>query len=476
MRGILGALSSGDDMNRDYRKIILNVYVAFVCIGSISILVLVILGTKDWTLPLRSFLVWIGLVVAAELSPITLPKGGASLSVGGAIDFGIVLLFPTPLAAIGGAISGLVNSISRGVETRKLLFNVSMDSITMAISSEIITRYGVKISYFPGLDMSLWPLNKLLVPYIAAIMTYYALNTGLTSTAISISTGTPVFEVWRSNYLWTMASYLAMAPMGFVLATIYHVFYMSDPLFAIFGLLIFIIPLIVIRSSFIWFININRTYFAAIRALTSALDASHHYTQGHSRRVAANAVTVGKAMRLSAKEIETIEQGAVLHDIGKIGMATGILDKKGPLSNIEWAKMKQHPILGSRIIKDLTFLHDANPIVVHHHERYDGKGYPTGLAAERIPIGARIVNVVDSLDALTSNRSYRDALERDQAINLLRVNAGTQFDPEVVNAIQRLYQSGELVFQDTEEMEDEDLIFTVSEVREALQALDKGKA
>jgi HD-GYP domain-containing protein (c-di-GMP phosphodiesterase class II) len=445
----------------------------FLSLVSFSILIFVILSTHDWTPALRSFLVWAGLIVAAELAPITLPKGGASLSVGGAIDFGIVLLFPTPLAAIGGAVSGLVNSISRGVELRKLLFNVSMDSITMAIASEIITKYGVKISYFPGLDISLWPLNRLLVPYIAAILAYYVLNTGLTSIAISISTGTPFFDIWRSNYLWTMASYLAMAPMGFVLATIYHVFYVSDPIFAILGLLIFIIPLIVIRSSFIWFINVNRTYFAAIRALTSALDASHHYTQGHSRRVAANAVTVAKALRLSARDIETIEQGAVLHDIGKIGMETGILDKEGPLSSIEWAKMKQHPILGSRIIAGLAFLRDANSIVVHHHERYDGKGYPTGLSGDLIPLGARIVNTVDSLDALTSNRAYRDALEREQAINILKANAGSQFDPEVIRVIEQLYQAGELIFQETDEIGDEELIFTISEVNEALEYVEK---
>ena len=455
-------------MKYNIRALLLNTYVAFICCIGVSLIYVLFMGYSEPELPVSSFLVWAVLIVAAELAPITLPKGGASLSVGGAIDFGIILLFPTAFAALAGAISGLVNSISRRVEFKRLSFNVSMDAITMAIASEIISTYGVKISYFPGLDVSLWPLNRLIVPYLIAILAYYLLNTGLTSIAISISTGTSIVEIWRTNYLWTIASYLAMAPMGFVLAAIFYVFNANDPIFAVVGLLIFIIPLIVIRSSFIWFIDVNRTYFASIRALTSALDASHHYTQGHSRRVAQNAVTVARTMKLSGREIETIEQGAVLHDLGKIGMDTRILDKEGPLTSIEWMKMKQHPIQGSRIIAGLTFLHDANQIVTHHHERFDGKGYPVGLSGEEIPLGARIVNVADALDALTSNRSYRGALDHEQALRILRTNSGTQFDPKVVKVIESLYESGDLVFQDSDESDEDELVFTVLEVKEAL--------
>lgn len=420
---------------------------------------------------LIAFLVWVSLVVIADLTPIPLPRGDAVLSVGGAIDFGIILLFPTSVAALTGVASGFISSVVRRVEARKVIFNMGMNALTMMAASEVVRLLGGKIGVLDPAQLVDWPLSRMFLSYLVAAIVYFVVNTGLTSIAISLSTGSSVFSVWRTNYMWAIVSTLAIAPIGFILAAVYHV--LSDShVIAILGLMIFILPVIVIKNSYKWFTSVNETYFSAIRALISALDASHHYTQGHSKRVSTNAVRVARFMRLPEDVIEDIERGAILHDIGKIGLDKTILDKEGPLNSFEWAQMKQHPVLGSRIIRDLSFLKDARKIILHHHERIDGRGYPAGLQGDEIPVGARIVNVVDALDALTSNRSYRPAMTAKEAIEILRTNAGMQFDSEVVDAVETLSQRDELIFQKAmpEGDRDGEILFTGHELLNALQS------
>lgn len=417
-----------------------------------------------WT----SLAIWLVMVIAADLTPITLPRGGAVLSVGGAIDFGIILLFPTFFAAIAGIVSGVTGGLVRRIELRKLVFNSSMNVVTMVLTSEVVYLFGGKLPNIEPSQIANLPLSNMLLAYVAAASVYFILNTGLTSVAISLSTAVPLLSVWSRNYKWTIVSSLAIAPIGFILAVVYNVL-AGNIILAGIGLLIFMLPLVVLRSSFKWFTDVNETYFSSIRALVSALDASHHYTQGHSQRVSDNAVRVARFLRLPEKEVDTIEQGAVLHDIGKIGLDKAILDKDGPLNSLEWARMKLHPLLGARIIKDLGFLQDAKPIILYHHERMDGRGYPTGMRGKEIPLGARVVNVVDALDALTSNRSYRPAMTPEEALRILEDNSNKQFDPSVVEAICELHEEGELVFQEDESQEeDQEILFTSTELVEAL--------
>ncbi|MFO7767537.1 MAG: HD-GYP domain-containing protein [bacterium] len=457
------------------KSIGLDIYVGLVVLAAVAGIFLSWNQSYLTQISIAAFIVWVSLVVIADLTPIVLPRGEAVLSVGGAIDFGIILLFPTFVAALTGIASGFISSVVRRVESRRVIFNMGMNALTIMAASEVVRVLGGKIGVLNPAQLVDWPLSRMFLSYFFAAIVYFLVNTGLTSIAISLSTGSDVLSVWRTNYMWTIVSTLAIAPIGFILAAVYHV--LSDsPVIAILGLMIFILPVIVIKNSYKWFTSVNETYFSAIRALISALDASHHYTQGHSRRVSTNAVRVARSIRLSEDEIENIERGAILHDIGKIGLDKSILDKEGPLNSLEWAQMKQHPVLGSRIIKDLAFLQDAREIILHHHERMDGRGYPAGLPGDAIPIGARIVNVVDALDALTSNRSYRPAMSAEEAIEILRTNSGKQFDPEVVDAVDRLAKRGELIFQRAVSYTDDDgeILFTGHELLDALQS-SRGK-
>jgi putative nucleotidyltransferase with HDIG domain len=177
------------------------------------------------------------------------------------------------------------------------------------------------------------------------------------------------------------------------------------------------------------------TYVGAIRALAMALDARDPYTAGHSERVSAISVAVGRQMGLPAEELEILRLGALLHDIGKIGISDNVLRKPEGLTTEEFELIKEHPTLGARMLRTVPFLTQHLPIVELHHERPDGRGYPHGLTADEIPTLARIVHVADAFDAMTSARAYRPALDSGYAVRELWRSAGTQFDAEVVQAL-----------------------------------------
>ena len=177
-------------------------------------------------------------------------------------------------------------------------------------------------------------------------------------------------------------------------------------------------------------------YVGSIRALALALDARDPYTAGHSDRVSTMSVLVGREMGLAEDDLEVLRLGALLHDIGKIGIADAVLRKPGPLTDDEFAMIREHPALGARILRNVPFLAPHLPIVEYHHERPDGTGYPHQLKGDEIPMAARIVHVVDAFDAMTSARAYRRARNANEAMTELWRHAGTQFDRDVVQALQ----------------------------------------
>jgi putative nucleotidyltransferase with HDIG domain len=183
-------------------------------------------------------------------------------------------------------------------------------------------------------------------------------------------------------------------------------------------------------------------FLGTITALAAAVDAKDPYTFGHSSGVTETTLAIAGEMGLDDKETETLRMAAILHDIGKIGIDGAILNKEGPLDSEERDSINRHPIIGANILSSLDFLEDVVPIVLHHHERYGGGGYPDGIAGEDIPLGARIITVADSYDAMTSDRTYRPAMSASKAIDELTGNVGSQFDPDVVAAFLRVAAHG----------------------------------
>ena len=175
-------------------------------------------------------------------------------------------------------------------------------------------------------------------------------------------------------------------------------------------------------------------YISTVKALAAAIDAKDPYTRGHSQRVMEYAFLGAVPLLFSAQELQAIEQGGILHDIGKIGIDDRILRKPAHLTPKEWSAMRNHPSIGANIIREVPFLETVGKLILYHHEKYDGTGYPEGLRAEDIPIGARLLAVADAFDTMTTDRAYRAALSVSDALNELRRCTGTQFCPVAVDA------------------------------------------
>lgn len=179
-----------------------------------------------------------------------------------------------------------------------------------------------------------------------------------------------------------------------------------------------------------------------VRALASTIEANDPYTHGHCRRVGSGTRATAERLGLDVGAVRHAELAGILHDIGKIGVATGILSKAGPLTEPEVLAMQQHPVIGARILESVSFFGEVARDVRHHHEDWDGGGYPDGLEGDTIPVAARIIHVVDAFDAMTSSRPYRDELPRQEALRRLRAGRAGQFDPEVVDAFVEMVEEG----------------------------------
>jgi putative two-component system response regulator len=198
------------------------------------------------------------------------------------------------------------------------------------------------------------------------------------------------------------------------------------------------------------------TYQATLKALEATLDVRDHSAPGHCRRVSKLAAQLASRMGFQGNDLVVIEHGALLHDIGKLGIEDSILMKPGPLTEEEWSAMRQHPEIGCQVVGHIDFLQDALPIIRHHHERYDGTGYPDGLKGDEIPILARIFSVADAYDALTSQRPYNAVNNTRQALDALRVDKGRHFDPRVVDAFVAMIEEQMTLLKSDERHEDGD--------------------
>ena len=179
--------------------------------------------------------------------------------------------------------------------------------------------------------------------------------------------------------------------------------------------------------------KLEKAYLDIVDTIRATVEAKDSYTRGHSDRVSAYSVLLGKYLNLSREELDTIRVGGLFHDVGKIGIPDTILLKNGKLTDEEYTEIKKHPIIGSNILGDSEMFKDIIPFVKYHHERFDGRGYPEGLSGDAIPYMARIAAVADSFDAMSSRRVYRDSLPKDVVREEIAKNSGTQFDPNIAN-------------------------------------------
>lgn len=269
--------------------------------------------------------------------------------------------------------------------------------------------------------------------------TYFGVNTGAMLVLSWLLKGLPPKEAWRKNYAPYGATYLLTSPVALLAARLYEVPVLTD--FGPLDVAVLLLPVVYLRHMWLLRRRVEEATLSMLRGMVRSLEARDPYTALHSERVTAIALDLARELGLSESERETLALGARLHDIGKVGVRDEVLLKTGKLTEEEWEEMRLHPEIGLRILHPmLPHLGPIEGIVLHHHERWDGRGYPKGLRGEEIPRLARIVAVADAYEAMTSDRPYRKGLSPEEAAEVVRKEAGKQFDPEVAEAFLRVWR------------------------------------
>ena len=360
-----------------------------------------------------------------ESSPVTMQEDyKMTLSV-------IVLFMAVAAGGLGLAVAvGLATGVIAGwtAPSNRLikgLFNSGLSVLEAAVAAGVFAAIAGTSLLAPQ------PQAALDVPWrftIALLLAGFAaslVNAVLLAALLRTVTGVPYRDTLRSllrTILLSQGVYVGLAAVGYVLLV--NVGWLS--------LALLVVPLAVARQSLLTVQQQQDAFDRMVRTFVKAIELKDGYTRGHAERVSDLSVMVAESMGLSYDERQLIRYGAILHDVGKIGVSLGILCKAGPLTDDEFGEMKQHPEIGAEMLADIDFLQPALAIVHHHHERVDGRGYPAGLEGDAIPLLTRVVTAVDAFDAMTSTRSYRRALPVKVALGELQANAGTQFDAEVV--------------------------------------------
>ncbi|MDP4128492.1 MAG: HD-GYP domain-containing protein [Bacillota bacterium] len=386
----------------------------------------------DWNYAQLIHLLVFGiLAIACESLPVALPKGGY-VTVSYSIFLSSLISFPLGVTLIAIALSCMLIFGKAGLEQPfyKRVFNASQYVLSLTAAYAVISYS--KITSFE--------LNfKSIGFYLIAAAVYMVLNMTIVTIILGITSGKSPWSIWAVNFRWALPNFMALVPLGFLLALLYKNW-------GALGLFLLFIPLLVSRHSFQLYIDMRENYLNTVEALVQALEAKDTYTSGHSARVGKLAVSMGEAIEMSEEKIVFLKYAAVLHDVGKIGVSETILNKEEKLLDSEWEVIRSHPVIGETIIKNIKFMFDIGNVVRHHHERYDGKGYPDGIKGEGIPLESRIIAVVDTYDAITSDRSYRKGNTHDEALVELKRVAGSQLDPALVEVFCKV-DTSELVSQ-----------------------------
>lgn len=379
----------------------------------------------------QELLFFLFIAAVAGIFKISLPYFG-TISIAYIFVFATLLVYGVTesiLASIVSALTASLFNVKRKNPPHRIFFNVSVTALTSAGAANIfILMHGT-----PG-QIS---IPECLIPIILYTFSFYAINTFLVSAAISLSKSENILTVWKENYLWAAINYFAAGSsiallLSYLLQSFnFFIFLLSLPLLYI-SYDAFKIYLSRIEEDKKHNRELADLYFSIIEALARAIDAKDQTTEKHLRRVQDIALAIGKKMGMERKEIEALKAASLLHDVGKIAVPEYILSKPGKLSPEEFKKMSIHPVIGAEILETVPFPYAIGPIVRYHHERFDGKGYPDGLRGHAIPLGARILTIVDCYEALTTDRPYRKALSKQEAKNFMQQEAGKQFDPEVV--------------------------------------------
>jgi HD-GYP domain-containing protein (c-di-GMP phosphodiesterase class II) len=323
--------------------------------------------------------------------------------------------------------------VSVTVTTAQILSRKAPIKIAFNVSQHVLALVGGSFAYLAlGGPVPPESIDAAVVPFFGFVLTSFTINGAAVSGVVAISEGKRFVEVWLRN-TWALAAYdLVASALGLGVAWLYVRFGLP-------GIAAVVLPILFLRHTFLVNLQLQNTNRELLDLMVKAIEARDPYTSGHSQRVAELARALAREVGLGYKEIENIATSALLHDVGKIYQEFApLLRKEGKLSDEEMEVMRSHPIRSAELVGTISNLHGCvQRCVEHHHENYDGSGYPSGAAGERIPIGARIIMVADTTDAMTTDRPYRNALSFEQVLGELHRCSGKQFDPQLVEAFTR---------------------------------------
>jgi len=422
-----------------------RIYIAvIVAVGAATVVqsfVQVFLHNIGWTWTILALL-----TLVSGSATVNLPALPATVSVSETFVFTSVLLFGPAAGTLTVALDALIISFwsyRRGHPHYKILFNVCAVSLTLWVASHLYYELAPYGPLYYHKDKSV-QVRSLLGPLLAFTIAYYAINTWLITLAIALERKASPLKIWRENFIWIALNYFGGASVAALLVS-----YTQD---LDYTFLVIIVPLLVVlyftfstsmgrvEDANRHLSELNSLYMSTIETLAMAIDAKDQITHGHIRRVQLYAVGLAKSMGITDEaQIRAIEAAALLHDMGKLAVPEYILNKPGPLTPAEFEKMKLHSSVGADILSAIAFPYPVVPIVRHHHESWDGSGYPDKLAGPDIPMGARILSVVDCFDALTSDRPYRPRLSDKDAIKILQDRRGSMYDPLIVDTFIRVH-------------------------------------
>jgi diguanylate cyclase (GGDEF)-like protein/putative nucleotidyltransferase with HDIG domain len=418
-------------------------YLATVIVSGLSAVTASLVNAQQNPLPLQWYML-AALTFISGSATVNLPTAGASISVSETFVFASVLLFGPSAGTITVALDGLVISFwmaKRRPEWYRALFNMAAPAVSIWVAAHLLFLIaGIKPLYNNQSS-----INALLLPLIVFAFTYFSLNSWLIAFAVAFEARISPYKVWRQNFLWLSLNYFSGASVALLLVA-----YTNNVDVRFIGV---IVPLLFVlyltfkttmgrvedATSHVQ--QLNRLYLSTIETLAMAIDAKDQITHGHIRRVQQYAVRLANELDVTDERLlKAIEAAALLHDMGKLAVPEHILNKPGKLTAAEFEKMKMHATVGADILAAIEFPYPVVPIVRHHHENWDGSGYPAGLKGTDIPVGARILSVVDCFDALISDRPYRPRLSDDAALAILIERRGSMYDPWVVDTFVRVHR------------------------------------
>ena len=415
----------------------LHFYITAVCLVGLTVILVslaeVVVQPPDWRNQ------WLSLVVLTILSgllPVKLPTVNVSISISETFVIAGTLLFGpsggTVLVLLDALFISLRLFLSGALKWQQVLFNLAAPPLSVWIAAHL-SGITPLLSTDPQFD------NRFMLTLAAFTTIYFVLNSWLITFALALQKNLKPAAIWRRHFVDLLINYVAAASVASLLVyntrTVRVQFVMA------------IAPLLLmLYLTYKWSnrrievereknAELNRVFLSTIEALALAIDAKDQVTHGHIRRVQRYTMALAKALGVEEeKQLDALRAAALLHDTGKLAVPEYILNKPGPLTPAEFERMKVHAAVGADILKSINFPYPVEPIVRHHHENWNGTGYPDGLQGQLIPVGARILSVVDCYDALTSDRPYRPRYSRQHAEQVLRERRGSWYDPWIVDA------------------------------------------